>query len=157
MKVKFRRAVLGDIKDLQVLKFYLLKYEDDNFCKITDPDYAKTDDYAEDLKKQIEDLKSEIIVAEYEKEVVGFVYGKVFDAPKYKRIKVDSELISLYVKEEHRNKKIGSALVSEFIKWAKSKKADQIKIEPFYNNKKAIKFYKREGFKDYVVMLRKKL
>ncbi|MFC1656137.1 GNAT family N-acetyltransferase [Patescibacteria group bacterium] len=157
MEVKFRTAGLGDIKDLQTLKYDLWKYEDDNFCDITDPNYAKTDKYAEDLKKQIEDPGFAIIVAEYEDEIIGAVYGEVFEATKYKRIKIDSELMSLYVKEEHRNKKIGAKLVDEFTKWAKSKNADQIKVEPYYNNEGSLRFYEREGFEGYVVMLRKKL
>ena len=157
MEVKFRRATLDDIILLQDLKYELLKYEDENFCDITDPAWAKTEECFESFKKQINDPKSTVIVAEYGGEIIGFVSGEVFDAPKFKRIKVDSELISLYVKEEHRNKNVGALLAEEFIKWAKSQNADQVKIEPFYNNEKAIKFYKREGFENYVVMLRKKL
>lgn len=157
MEVKFRKATLEDIKILQTLKYKLYKYEDDNFCDINNPQWVKTDDCTKNFKKLISAPDSTVIIAVLNNEIVGFVTGEVFDAPKHKRIRVDSELMSLYVAKEHRNKKIGALLVEEFVKWAKSKNADQVKIEPYYNNEKAIKFYKREGFDDYVVMLRKKL
>ena len=157
MEIKFRKADLADIKALQQLRYQLLKYEDDNFCDIPDPKWATTDECAKSFEKQINAPDSAVIVAEHEERVIGFVSGEVFNAPNLKRIKVDSELISLYVEEEYQNKKIGALLIEKFIQWAKSKNADQVKIEPYYNNEKAIKLYKREGFEDYVVILRKKL
>lgn len=157
MEVKFRKATVEDIKVLQDLKYKLLKYEEENLNNLIDPEWFKTDDAAHKFEKEINDPDQTIILAELEGKIVGFVAGEVFKAPPYKRIRIDSELVTIFVEEDYRNMKIGAMLVEEFVQWAKSKNADQVKIEPYYNNEKAIKFYKREGFEDFVIMLRKKL
>lgn len=157
MEIKIRKAKVEDVSDMQKTYYRLLKYEDQNFTKIIDPKWIKSEAGKRSLFKRIKDPKQYVILAVDGERIVGFLIGEYYKATAYKRIKIDSEVLSLFVEEKYRNNRIGPMLIDEFEKWAKSKNADQIKIEPYFNNVKAIKFYKREGYKDYVVMLRKKL
>jgi ribosomal protein S18 acetylase RimI-like enzyme len=157
MEIKIRKAKKEDIQNLQKLYFKLLKYEDQNFSKIIDPRWIKTEAGRRSLHKRIKDPKQHVVLALDREKPIGFLIGEYYKATAYKRIKRDSEILSLYVDEKYQNNRIGPKLIDEFERWAKVKKCDQIKLEPYFNNVRAIKFYKREGYKDYVVMLRKKL
>ncbi|MFC1600187.1 GNAT family N-acetyltransferase [Patescibacteria group bacterium] len=157
MEIKIRKAKLDDVPNIQKIYYRLLKYEDQNFSKIIDPRWIKSEAGKRSLFKRIKDPKQHVVLAVDEDKPVGFLIGEYYKATAYKRIKLDSEVLSLFVEEKYRNNKIGPMLLDEFERWARVKKCDQIKLEPYYNNEKAIKFYKREGYKDYVVMLKKKL
>lgn len=157
MEIKIRKAKVEDVPNLQKMYFRLLKYEDQNFTKIIDPRWVKSEAGKRSLFKRIKDPKQHVILAVDGDEPVGFLIGEYYKATAYKRIKRDSEVLSLFVEKKYRGKQIGPMLIEEFENWARTKNCDQIKIEPYFNNVKAIKFYKREGYKDYVVMLRKKL
>ena len=63
------------------------------------------------------------------------------------------ELSYIEVKEEYRNKKIGSLLIENLIKIAEEKKVKNITLEVNINNEYAIKLYNKYGFN--VVAIRK--
>ena len=63
------------------------------------------------------------------------------------------ELSYIEVKEEYRNKKIGSLLIEELIRIAEEKKVNNITLEVNINNTYAIKLYNKYGFN--VVAIRK--
>ena len=63
------------------------------------------------------------------------------------------ELSYIEVKEEYRNKKIGSLLIENLIKIAEEKKVNNITLEVNINNTYAIKLYNKYGFS--VVAIRK--
>jgi len=157
MEIKIRKAKPEDVSEIQKLYYKLLKYEDANFSRIIDPKWIKTEAGKRSILKRLKDPKQLVIVAVKGNKLVGFLKGEYFKATAYKRIKRDSEITSIYVDEKYQNNRIGPKLIDEFERWARVKKCDQIKLEPYYNNDRAIKFYKREGYKDYVVMLRKKI
>lgn len=157
MEIKIRKAKPEDVPGIQKLYYKLLKYEDDEYTDIIEPKWVITEAGKRLLLKRIKDPKQHIVVAEHDDKLVGFLIGEYIKPQAYKRIKRDSEILSLYVDDKYQNNRIGPKLIEDFEKWARVKNCDQIKIEPYYNNERAIKFYKREGYKDYVVMLRKKL
>ncbi len=48
-------------------------------------------------------------------------------------------------------------LVAETVKWAKEQKATKLFVSAYWNNKKAINFYKKNGFYESGLELDKKL
>lgn len=63
------------------------------------------------------------------------------------------EIVDVFVKEEERNKKIGTKMFSYIIELAKKLEIVNITLEVKINNTYAIKLYRHFGFKD--VALRK--
>lgn len=61
------------------------------------------------------------------------------------------ELSYIEVKEEYRNKKIGSKLIEHLIEIAKSKFVENITLEVNINNIYAIKLYEKNGFKKVAI------
>lgn len=80
------------------------------------------------------------IVAEMGHKIIGFIVG----------VKVNSEMakiLMLSVSKNFRRRNIGSMLLQEFIKQTLKDRTKIIELEVRVDNKKAIKFYKKHGFK----------
>lgn len=59
----------------------------------------------------------------------------------------------MFVEEGFRNHEIGSKLVKSFLKWAKKKGVENVRVGALAQNSKALQFYRKLGFKDYEVTL----
>ena len=80
------------------------------------------------------------IVAEKAHKIIGFILG----------IKINNEkakILMLSISEPHRKQKIGSTLLNQFLKEISIENIKHIELEVRIDNKKAIKFYKKHGFK----------
>ncbi len=77
------------------------------------------------------------IVAE-DNTIVGFILGALTDTRSLR-------ILMVCVEESKRGKGVGTALLNAFIK--KFPKAERIYLEVKVNNKEAIKFYERLGFR----------
>ena len=82
-------------------------------------------------------------IYEEDNKVVGFINMDI----KYDK----SELVYIYIKEKYRNKGIASKLLNRAIKDLKSKEVINITLEVNENNKTAINFYKKNGFKTVAI------
>ena len=82
---------------------------------------------------------SDCMVIRDDGNVIGFIIYSVI----YERV----EIIDIYVDKKYRRDRVGSILLSEVIKKAKEKKCDNITLEVSMENKVAIKFYEKFGFK----------
>ncbi len=56
------------------------------------------------------------------------------------------EIENMGVSPEYRSLGIGKKLIEEAKKWAKSQGINKLFVVAYYNNEKAVKFYRREGF-----------
>ena len=85
-----------------------------------------------------------LLVAKNEDEIVGYLFGFVNHKDNTYIDKI-AKLEAMFVDENIRGKKIGTLLISEFKKWAKSKDCRFIELS-VCNNNSAINLYKKEGF-----------
>ncbi len=80
------------------------------------------------------------IIAEYAHKIVGFIIG----------VKLNEKLAKLLmigISESLQNKNIGSDLLKYFLKKISDEKIKFVELEVRIDNKKAIKFYEKHGFK----------
>jgi ribosomal-protein-alanine N-acetyltransferase len=80
------------------------------------------------------------IVAEKDHKIIGFIIGVQMKPEKGK-------ILMLSVLEKYRRQGIGSKLLAEYLKGISNKKIKKVALEVRTDNKKAIKFYQRYGFK----------
>ena len=71
---------------------------------------------------------------------------------RLKRI-VPAYIETVFVLESFRSKGIGKRLYDYFIKWCKESKVNKIMLDVSTKNRKAIKFYRKNNFKDYSLTL----
>jgi len=80
------------------------------------------------------------IIAEYAHKIIGFIIG----------VKLNEKLakiLMISVSELHQNKNIGSDLLKQFLKKISDEGVKFVQLEVRVDNKKAIKFYDKHGFK----------
>ncbi len=68
-----------------------------------------------------------------------------------------AKIDAIYIKEEYRGKGIATNLINEFISWCKNKNIKEIDIGVFLANEKAYKLYKKLGFVDNIMYLKKEI
>ena len=116
----------------------------ETYDKIIASKYLKGMDYYEQTERfyrSFEEYKYRVLVAVRDNEVLGY---SCFD-PKEKAFKYDSELESLYIKNNEQNKGIGKALFKETAKELLTQGRKNMIIWCLKGNDDAIKFYERLG------------
>jgi ribosomal-protein-alanine N-acetyltransferase len=80
------------------------------------------------------------LVAEQNHKIIGFFIGIKLKTNKTK-------ILMISVESMYQRQKIGEKLLNEFIKITAKEKIEIIELEVRTDNKKAIKFYEKNGFK----------
>lgn len=157
MEVKFRRASLSDLKTIQDLDINFAKGEFANFDDTIIVDWGKTSDGEAYFKKHISNKNSITLLAEYDGKLIGLLLGTIIGIAKYRTVGKQAKLLSIYVKEEYREMKIGSKLIEKFVKFAEEKGLSSMEVTTYANNETALNFYRKNGFEDYAVTLERKI
>lgn len=97
------------------------------------------------IRKTITDSNGELLVAEVEGQLVGFVNQIFFEDPLHAGL--NSLVTDLFVKKEHRGRGIGSELFKRALETAKTRKVKEVHVTTREDNQEAIKFYEKHGFK----------
>lgn len=92
------------------------------------------------------------LIAESAGEMVGYLAGYVSEGSSLRPVRV-AELESMYVRVGHRGRGIGASLVGEFLRWAGARKAERVSVTAYAANERAIRFYRREGFRTRSISL----
>jgi len=88
----------------------------------------------------------------YQRELVGFLCIKIINDNETK--KEFALFDALYVEKEHRNMYIATKLLRRGITVVKDRDIHLIKVNVFFENKKAYYLYRKVGFEEYKVELR---
>ena len=104
-------------------------------------------------RDRISNENSCVLIAVINGKIIGYLCGGLTKAEAYRYLPVAAEIENMFVLEEFRSKGIGKQLYQKFRKWCKTKKVGKIRVEASTQNKLAIKFYKKNNFKDYALML----
>ena len=113
--------------------------------------------YENFLRLNFESKKGTVFIAESGKSLVGYILVFIKDElPIYENKKV-GYISDLYVKEQFRHKGISTQLVDKAMGWFKQKKLKFAAIPLYAANKHAYQIYKKYGFMDYKLEMRRKV
>lgn len=88
-----------------------------------------------------------ILVAEVEKQVVGMVFGAVYEATKSPlRPVCYVHIHDIVVKPAFQGQGVAQALLHGIKAWTQKQNATHIELNVLYSNHHAIRFYEKEGF-----------
>jgi len=103
-----------------------------------------------DIKKLILSKKSVILIAESD-EPLGCGSAKIRkNRASWSRYKYQGSIEMMFVKKEYRKKGVGRKIIKELLNWFKKQKVKDIRLQVYYNNVSAVRFYRKSGFKDYI-------
>lgn len=114
------------------------------YDKIIESKFLNKMDYEEQKQRyfrSFEEYKDSVLVAVKGNEVLGYSCFEV----KERSVKYDSELVSLYIKNEYKGHGIGTDLFIETTKQLLSQKKRNMIIWCLSQNENAIKFYEKMG------------
>ena len=96
------------------------------------------------IRRAIDDPGAELLVAEVDEEIAGFIYQIFFEDPLHAG--VNSVIADLYVEKGHRKKGIGSELLGKALETAKARDVKEVHVTTREDNYEAMKFYEKYGF-----------
>lgn len=150
MNILVKKAQLKDLEDIAKLNQKLF-YSDSRFDKTLNTLWPKKNKSY--YKKSITSNENLALVALSDNKIIGYLIASIQKVESYRLIGKIAELENMFILDKFRNKGVGSLLVKEFFKWAKSKKLKRIKVIASADNIQAISFYKRNGFTEYNIWL----
>jgi GNAT superfamily N-acetyltransferase len=100
------------------------------------------------FEERIGGRDSVCFVAEINNQIVGYLAGALCPNESYRRGS-RSELENMFVEEDWRRHRVGTALVDAFIDWSRAHGADEIYVSAYFDNQRAVSFYQDRGFRSY--------
>ena len=92
-------------------------------------------------------FKDTILIAEKDKNIIGYTKFGEFSLPVEQALETDKELHRIFINPDFQGKGIGSMLMDKALNHPILKNASNIYLDVWEHNKGAQKFYTRYGFK----------
>ncbi len=151
--IKIKKATEKNLKVIQKLNLFLFKKEREKYDSTLNLQWTFGKKGVKYFKESIESKKACVLVAKEGNKIVGYLVGRIIEKNKLRKVNKQAKLDSMFVLKEFRSNGIGEMLLKRFIAWAEEKRIENLRVGFFTNNKKAEKFYKKHGFKDYAKVL----
>ena len=150
MIVQIRKANLKDLKEIQKLNLESFKYylKHDSTFDMKWPRGSKGRKYFKLRIKQ-----GSAFVSLVDGVIIGYLIAGIAEQEDYRKKMKIAELENTFVLKDFRGQGVGWDLMNTFLKWAKLKKANRIRVEASAQNSLAINFYKRNKFKEHNLVL----
>ncbi len=122
--------------------------------------YKVPEDYKslpEDLEQELADPNTLTLIAEDSGSPIGYIRVSAEDAPQYVAPKKIGMVYDLFVDEAHRREGVGEKLFNEALEWLRAKNIKHIELSVDARNADAMAVWKKFGFFEYKVRMRKDL
>lgn len=154
MDIKIKTAENSDWKIIQRLNnnVFLNDKENDDDLDLDWPFTPRGIDY---YKRLANGKYGKCYIAYLNNKPVGYVALAIknFGYRKSKYVEIEN----IGVEPEFRSQGIGKIMIEESVKWAKKQKATKLFVSAYWDNKQAIKFYKKNGFYESGLELDKRI
>ena len=149
-----RKATEKDLNILNELQIGLAKYERKIVPISLDPESVR-EKYYKNYQKKIKNRNCVFFIAEEKGKTVGYIFGKIEEPEHYYIYKKRGFIVDAFVLEKYRGKGIGEKLARRLMAWFRSRGIKWYRVSAYVKNKPGVKFWKKMGFKDYVIWLDK--
>ena len=148
-KINFRSAALNDLPTLFEFEQGIITAE-----RPFDPTLKTEQINYYDIKAMIESNDTEVVVALINKEIIASGYVQIKKANPYLKFDQFGYIGFMFVKPEYRGKGISQKIIEQLKLWAKSKGINELRLDVYEDNHKAVSAYERFGFKKHLVEMR---
>ena len=148
-QIIIRKATLHDLETLFVFEQGVITAERpfDSTLKTGHTNYY-------DIKKMITAADVELVVAEFNAELIGCGYARIENAKPYLKHPQHAYLGFMYVAPQHRGKGVNKKIMDALVKWACTKNITELRLDVYQNNEAAIRAYEKVGFTKHMVEMR---
>lgn len=154
MNIKLKTPEPKEWKTIQKLNNYVF-LNDKNHDEDLDMNWPFSKQGIDYYKKLANGTYGYCLIADVNNKSVGYIALSIKDFG-YRKSKY-MEIENMGVHPDYRSQGIGKKLLKKATKWAKKQGATKMWVSAYWNNKKAIKFYKDNGFYETGVELDKNL
>ncbi|MCC9063396.1 GNAT family N-acetyltransferase [Flavobacterium piscisymbiosum] len=119
-----------------------------------DPTLKTGEIFYYDIQELILDQKTEVLVVDYNSEVIGCGYAQIREANEYEQHEVFGYLGFMFVDEEFRGKGISNLLLNDLKKWILNQGINEVRLQVYDENESAVRAYEKAGFKKLTTMMR---
>ncbi|EJG1829185.1 GNAT family N-acetyltransferase [Vibrio parahaemolyticus] len=151
-----RRACIGDIGVLKKLQLQLNEYHQANLPD----DFLSPEEIEQkiDLHKIIESEKSIVLIAESNEQLIGYIFGELWDRKSWtlKQRKIAS-IEQIVVEPNFRSQGVGLKLIEAFEDNAISKGGEELWWEVYSFNESALSLYRKAGIEPKIQLGQKAL
>ncbi len=144
-----RKARHEDLKILLEFEQGIIKAE-----RPMDPTLAEDPISYYDISELINSDDAEVVVVEYQKDVIASGYAKIKKARHYLDHDLYSYMGFMYTKPSFRGRGVNKLIVDELIKWSHLKGLKEIRLTVYDENLSALKAYEKLGFKKHLIEMR---
>ena len=148
-RINFRPAEINDLPTLYEFEQGIISAERpyDPTLKIEHINYY-------DIRAMIESNDTEVIVALCNNEIIASGYVKINNAKPYLKFNQYGYIGFMYVKPEYRGKGISRKVIEKLKLWAQSRNLNELRLDVYEDNSKAVSAYEKFGFKKHLVEMR---
>ncbi len=148
-EIIIRKATIHDLEILLRFEQNLIAAEQ-SFDNTLKKGYIHYYDIAEMIKAP----HIEVVVAEFNDEIIGSGYARIETAKPYLAHQQHAYLGFMYVDPAHRGKGANKKIIETLKKWAIAQNITELRLDVYHNNLAAIKAYEKAGFTRHVVEMR---
>lgn len=148
--IKIKQIGLADMEQLQIIgrQTFIETFAEAN-TKQNMQKYLEEGFTADKLTSELTNANSEFYFAEFDNKVIGYLKINFGEAQTELRDQHALEVERIYVLKEYQGKKFGQILYNIALDRAKQSGANYLWLGVWEQNKKAINFYKKNGFIEF--------
>jgi ribosomal protein S18 acetylase RimI-like enzyme len=154
--MQIRKAKIGDVPRIAEMGVAFFRHLDR-----IDRYYAPSKDmkrlYLDYFRKNIYSSRSLLLVATDDEKVFGFALAKIRKTPLIWGKRPYGDISFIYLEKEYQRIGMADRFLSHIYKWYKEKKIKEVELTVLEKNKQARDAWKKYGFREYILRLRKKI
>lgn len=108
-----------------------------------------------DLAAMIASPDIHLLVAEYDRILVGSGYARIEPAKPYLLHSTHAYLGFMYIEPAHRGKDINTRIIEALRQWAHARGITELRLDVYSENTRAIRAYEKAGFIPHQLQMRK--
>ena len=158
LDVKILKAKVSDLNTLKKLWLGLYEHHDPYRDPYLTPRKKNAPEiWKKYIKKELRKKHSIILIAKINNQIVGYLTAfEKYNTAVFNKKKT-AYVHDIFVDARFRNQGIGNKLILHLEKILKKRNVKLLRLEVHYKNTRALKFYKKTGFKDHLIHLQKVL
>jgi len=106
------------------------------------------------IEEYIDAVDCEVLVAEVNGQIVGSVFGQVRPRKDFYQTTHLGYIGFMYVKNSHRGQGVSQLLIKTITDWFNQQGVNEIFLNVYAKNPRAIKAYKKIGFEEHLIEMR---